>query len=196
MVPSWSARSTRLDTARGAGVPLSTVSQRTPPLAGFTDEGRIVTKGSVPCVVRQEIRIDVDFALWDRPTLLVGLDRLHAPGIRVVVVQAGDPVALLLRVATHLIEPAFRLVRQLQVTFGEDGIAHRHLVERPRIVGRTGAVLGTGTVAGPGTDHVDVLGRDAGVAELILRFGVDENRLGEAIQRDVHIALTAIRAVV
>src|SRR5204862_4983277 len=107
---SWSPR---LDTARGAGVPLRAVSQRTPPLAGFTGEGRMLRAGSIPRVVRQESRIDVDFALWDRPTVIVALDRLHAPGIRVVVVPAGAPVALLRRLATHLIEPALRLASSL-----------------------------------------------------------------------------------
>src|SRR5439155_14034465 len=64
------------------------------------------------------------------------------------------------------------------------------------MVGRASAVLGAGTAAGPGADHVDVLDRDPGVAELVLRLGVDQDRFGEAIQRDVHIALAAVRAVV
>src|SRR5438445_4674911 len=162
----------------------------------FHRRGAAQTEGSVAGVVRQQVGIKVDLALRDRPTLLVVLDGLHAPRIRVVVVQAVSPVALILRVATHQVKPTLRLVRQLQVTFAEDRVAHRRLVQGTGIIGRAGAILGAGTVSGPGADHVDVLDRDPRVAELVLRLGVDEQRLGVAVQRDVHVALAAIRTVV
>src|SRR6266550_3305564 len=145
----------------------------------FHRRGAAPTEGSVAGVVRQQVGIKVDLALRDRPTLLVVLDGLHAPRIRVVVVQAVSPVALILR-----------------VTFAEDRVAHRRLVQGTGIIGRAGAILGAGTVSGPGADHVVVLDRGPRVAELVLRLGVDEQRLGVAVQRDVHVALAAIRTVV
>src|SRR5437879_2090304 len=91
------------------------LQQQTAPLSPTVGRGAPNDGGSIPRVIRQQIGIEIDLALRDRPPLLVVLDRLHAPGIRIVVVQAVSPVALVLRVATHQVEPAPRLVREVPV---------------------------------------------------------------------------------
>src|SRR5436853_4335000 len=84
-----------VDTARGTGVPLRAVSQRTPPLAGFTDEGRAREARSVAGVLGQR-RVGVDLGLGNRePLLEIWKGSPSAsqgvPGIRVVPLQAAPP---------------------------------------------------------------------------------------------------------
>src|SRR5207302_1932701 len=137
-------------------------------------------------------RIKVHLGLRNGPPHLVGLDGLHDPRIGVVVVQAVRPVGLIFRIATHQVEPALRLVRELQVTLDEYRVAQHQLVERAGVVGRTGAVLGAGAVAGPGAGHVEVGHGRGGVPERVWRLRVDQRGLGVAVERDVDVALAAV----
>src|SRR5256886_5703008 len=141
-------------------------------------------------------RVEVELGLGYGPPHLVRLDGLHDPGIGVVVLQAIRPVQLILRIATHQVEPTLRLVRELQVTLDEDRVAQRQLVGWSGIVGRTGPVLGAGAVAGPGADHVEVRHGRGGVPELVLRLRIDQQGLGVAVERDVDVALAPLRSVV
>src|SRR2546429_9829772 len=126
--------STRLDTARGTGVPLRAVFQRTPPLAGFTDKGRAREARSVAGVLGQR-RVGVDLGLRNREPLLEvrkWLPRASdgSVGIGVVPLQAVAPEPRLARVAAHQVKPALRLESEFPRAFHVDRIAHRRLIQR------------------------------------------------------------------
>ena len=61
---------------------------------------------------------------------------------------------------------------------------------------RLGAGLRAGAFSRSGADQVQVLHGGAGIAELVLRLGVDQERLGVAVQGDVHVSQPPGRAVV
>src|SRR5438132_12857028 len=85
----------------------------TPPLAGFTDEGRAREARSVAGVLGQR-RVGVDLGLGNREPLLEiwkgsPSASQRAPGIRVVPLQAAPPEPRLACCAAHPVKPAFRL---------------------------------------------------------------------------------------
>ena len=110
--------------------------------------------------------------------------------------EVRGPVAGLSRVAAHQVEPALRLEGEFPSTLHVDGVAHRQLIRRTGVVCRLGPVLGAGPVARARADHVQVGHRCAGIAELVLCFRIEQQRLGVAVQRRVYVTDVPVRSVV